>query len=192
MINRHPKRILSRLSAAPFIVVALLILLFGSGCGDDAESSAHVKIMDFELTCRTEGDSLTVEVFAPVQGWVAVGFEPRSRMDGADLAIGYVDDTGVTWLRDDFGTGATSHDADVSLGGTDDLVLVSGEQTEAGTRIVFTRPLISEDMHDASLEVGKRHTVLLAASDTDGFSVRHTRYVSFAMKLDEDGAIDGN
>jgi hypothetical protein len=190
MTYRRPKRLPHPQSAAPLTAIALFILLIGSSCGDDGESSAHVKIMDFELTCKTEGDSLTVEVFAPVQGWVAVGFEPRRRMEGADLAIGYVDDAGVTWLRDDFGTGATSHDADVSLGGTDDLVLVSGEQTEAGTRIVFSRPLASDDTHDSSLEVGKRHTVLLAASDTDGFAAQHTRYVSFAMKLDEDGAID--
>ena len=48
-------------------------------------------------------ENLNIQVTAQTTGWVAVGFDPSSKIKDANILIGYVAADGA-FLRDDFGT----------------------------------------------------------------------------------------
>jgi hypothetical protein len=132
---------------------------------------------------KVEGQSLHVRVAAGTDGWVAVGFDPSSRMKDANFLIGYVED-GQANLRDDFGTGGSSHDSDESLGGTSDFSNLDGAEEEGLTWLSFTIPLDSGDRYDRPLAAGNSYTVILAAGSSDGYGGYHGgKRASVTMRL---------
>jgi len=117
------------------------------------------------------GPNVMVTVTAPVTGWVAVGFDPSSMMKDADMKIGYVKD-GVAYARDDYGNGMTSHNEDLKLGGTTNLVSFEGTEKDGVTTMIFVFPLDSGDPKDKPLTAGT-HTIILAASNADNYGMKH-------------------
>jgi len=104
---------------------------------------------------------LYVAMVSPGTGWVAVGFGSQV-MDGANIIIGYVDDTtGETVLSDQTGEGH-GHEPDTNLGGSDDLVDFAGSQSGGSTTIEFVFPLNSGDSLDPPLEPGTSTYMILA------------------------------
>lgn len=126
------------------------------------------------LRWRVSGDSLDVIVSADTTGWVAVGFDPTSRMQDANIIIGYVEGPMIS-IRDDFGTSISSHSSDESLGGTGDVTNVSGSEAAGITEISFTIPLDSGDQYDRPLAEGSSYKVLLAygPDGSDDFTTYH-------------------
>jgi hypothetical protein len=119
---------------------------------------------------------LSVQLTAPTTGWVAVGFDPDSIMLGANILIGYVASS-TTFIRDDFGTHMTSHNADTLLGGTDDVTIDGGQEAGGETTIEFTIPMNSGDMYDTVLEPGNIYPVIMAMGVGDDFTSMHTMAV---------------
>jgi hypothetical protein len=138
------------------------------------DGELEVTVEGFGLYMGTDGTDLTLRLRAPTTGWVAVGFDPSSMMKDADIVIGYVSGDGV-FVRDDWGTGPTSHQPDTALGGTDDVTGVSGEESDGVTTISFTIPLDSGDPYDRELEAGT-HEVLIAfgPDGAEGFEGHHS------------------
>ncbi len=142
---------------------------------------------DFTFTWQQDPDDsnyLLVTLTAPTTGWVAVGFQPTAFMKDANLIIGYVD-SGTPHLRDDFGTGQVTHASDVSLGGTDDASLLSGNESEGETVLEFRMPLNSGDAYDAVLSMGDSHTFIFAygADGADDFTSAHIWVESASFEL---------
>ncbi|MBD3370897.1 hypothetical protein GF402_11130 [Candidatus Fermentibacteria bacterium] len=145
----------------------------------------HDITMDgFELSLYPRGDSLRVTMAAPTTGWVAIGFDPTAAMKDADLMIGYFSG-GEVFLRDDYGTGHTSHRADTELGGTSDLIDVTGSEEDGRTTISFTKLLSSGDEYDTELVPGSLHEVLLAYGEdgSDDFDEYHVWVVKVEIEL---------
>src|SRR3989338_6256693 len=69
-------------------------------------------------------------LFAEKLGWVAVGFDPQKKMEGANIIIGYVETEKngkqVVHMRDDYGTKVFGHENDEDLKWKDGDRLVSG------------------------------------------------------------------
>ena len=118
--------------ALPMIAASLVLM---TGCGAEAgsgsestqqsaaaenvlEESLELTVEDVLLSMETDGTLLTVSISAPTTGWVAVGFDPSAAMKDANIIIAYVAD-GEVFLRDDWGSGHTSHEADTEMGGTE-------------------------------------------------------------------------
>jgi len=122
---------------------------------------------------------------APTTGWVAVGFDATSAMLEADIAIGYVSENQV-FMSDQWGDGYTSHSADRDLGGSSDLEVLEGSETGGVTRIVFRRPLDTEDEFDHVLVPDGEHSILLAygPDGNDSYQGRHEWVETFRRKLD--------
>jgi len=127
---------------------------------------------------------LRVGLVAPGTGFVAIGFDPVRRMEGANFILGYVED-GKGYFRDDFGTEPTAHMADVDRGGVDNIVSSAGAEWTDRTILEFIIPLDSGDEMDKPLVPGGTYTVLLAYHDLqDGFTTRHSRRGSGQIQLD--------
>jgi len=163
-------------------VLGTAVLLM-TGCGDDSTGPSQgeegwneytVDGVTLEWMVNDTTSTLHVRITAPTSGWVAVGFDPILIMQDANLIIGYVG-TGSTEIRDDWGTGRTSHDADIALGGTDDVTLVAGSENDTHTEIEFTIPMDSGDAYDKSLVEGTTYAVIIAygPDQADDFTTQH-------------------
>ena len=125
------------------------------------------------------------DLTAPTTGWIAIGFNPERMMRGANYILAYVEQDQVH-IRDDYGTGLTSHDADVNIGGTQDVRLISGSQTDGETTVRFALPRQSADAYDTDFIPGETYTVLLAygGSNANNFTSMHRRRTSVEVVLD--------
>lgn len=110
---------------------------------------------------------------ASTSGWVAVGFDPSSIMQDANFIIGYVDG-GIGEIRDDWGTGATSHASDVSLGGSSDVTLLTAAESGGVTTLEFTIPMNSGDAYDKVLSIGSSYSCILAQGSSDSYTSYHS------------------
>jgi len=105
---------------------------------------------------------------------VAIGFNPEKMMQGADFVIAYAEG-GEVFARDDYGSWYTSHDSDISLGGSDDIEIISGSEDESGTTVQFRKPLSSEDANDHTFSIGEEIPVIFAYSNDDSFTGMHLK-----------------
>jgi len=128
----------------------------------------------FEYRVTPDGLNLEGILIGQTTGWVSVGFNPTFMMRDANIIIGYVTSNGPM-IRDDWGTGNTSHVSDQSLGGTDDVTLIAGSEEDGFTTLHFTIPLDSGDQYDQPLSIGQTYPIILArgANGANNFTSVH-------------------
>jgi hypothetical protein len=176
------------------IVIPVIAILLLAACGEDATGPEEGQ--GGEMTYSVEGysftwqqdpestDSLLITITAPTTGWVAVGFEPESFMNGANLIIGYFQSNTAS-IRDDYGTGQVTHDSDLNLGGSSDVRAISGSQSAGETTLTFKIPYNSGDQYDKALSEGQTYTFIFAygADDADDFTSSHVWAKSASFEL---------
>lgn len=171
------KRVSSML--AIYILFTCAVLVAGGSAESESSSTAPQgavvvgKTMAFSWNI-TADDRVEFTITAASTGWVSIGFNPTSRMKDASYVIGYVAN-GTAVLRDDFGTGTTTHAADTTLGGTNNVRLISGKEEDGRTTLVFSIPLDSKDPYDTVLVRGAKVKVVMArgADNADNFTSGH-------------------
>lgn len=88
---------------------------------------------------------MTMQIFAPTQGYIGVGFSPGGGMRGADIIMGWIDNEGVPHLKDYYGT----HNGVPLEDPQQDVELLEAEQNDQGTRFVFRRKWSTcDEKHD--------------------------------------------
>ncbi len=150
--------------------IIFMLLSFPVFSADEGGDSLSYKGLDVKWTI--EDGYIVFDLTAKATGWISIGFEPTSMMKDADIIIGYVKD-GILVIEDQFGTSFTSHKSDISLGGTDDIVPLSGSEVDGTTNIKFKKPMKSQDKFDKSLNVGKAYKFIVAYSNRDDFKSMH-------------------
>ena len=147
----------------------------------DYAHEVEAKKMTFAWTVN--GKQLDVRLRADTTGWVAIGFNPTKRMQGANYILGYVKD-GKVALADDFGDAPTGHKPDTKLGGTEDVTVVGGSEENGRTTIEFSIPLASSDVNDGTIDSQGETVVLLAyGPDRDSFKLKHTFRTTMKVNL---------
>ena len=122
----------------------------------------------FELKWEVRDNRLIADMTAPTTGWLGFGITGTGEMETANLILAWVDDMmGIAMGEDHYGTGGTSHENDMSLGGSQDLLVLAGRQTADETSVTFSIPLDSGDRYDTVLERGSIYTLLLTMSPSD-------------------------
>ena len=105
----------------------------------------------------TLGGSLAwFAITAPTEGWVALGFGAESLMQGADMAIGWVEDDGKAFVLDCYATGPYGpHPPDTELGGKDNLAAFAATGKAGFTTIEFSRPIAASEANDKPIVPGE-------------------------------------
>ncbi|GAB1482340.1 hypothetical protein MASR2M78_11550 [Treponema sp.] len=153
--------------------LGFLFLLVGTAFAVAQVAPIVAEANGIQFSLMIKGETAEITLSAPYKGWVAVGFDPSSRMKDANVIIGYVKD-GKAFARDDFGTSQISHNDDEKLGGRSNLLSYSGTEVDGLTTMNFTIPLDSGDSKDVVLSKGS-HTIILGASNSDSFTGFHTK-----------------
>jgi hypothetical protein len=170
----------------PRVLAALagLIVLSLAGCAaatpvqtTNSNGYKEITASGIKLQWLVNGTNLEVILSAPTTGRVAVGFRASDAagtlMQNANLVLGMVVG-GVAQARDDYGVTSITHDADVNLGGTDNITNLSGTEANEITEIRFTIPLDSGDAYDVVLVPGSSYRVLLSYASVDDFTTHHS------------------
>lgn len=126
----------------------------------------------FQYRVTQDSQNLEGKMTASTGGWVAVGFNPTSVMRNANFIIGYVSG-GTGNIRDDWGTSNTTHVSDVSLGGQNNVTLVTGTESAGSTMLHFTIPLSTTDQYDRNMQIGQTYPIILAKGSSDNYTAQH-------------------
>lgn len=138
----------------------------------------------FEIYWANDAQTLRIGLISPGLGYLAIGFDPVNRMEGANYILGAVSG-GRTVVRDDFGTGPVAHGADTANGGRDDVLGAAGLEANDKTYFEFAIPLDSGDPTDRALVPGKTYKILIAYHRTDDdFGAWHSRRGAGTITLD--------
>lgn len=157
------------------IVLGVLIVpcLFAQDRVDLGGMTASHRIVD---------DRVEFTLTAPTTGWLGIGFNDRNNIVGSDLYLLHVV-KGKTSGQDMYVKGAGDPRLDQSLGGTNDIQIISGEESGGKTKIVFSLPLASQDKNDFQLAPGRELWLILAYSTHDEFDhhSRMRKHVRFTL-----------
>ncbi len=135
------------------------------------QHTLEVKNMQFSWT--VEGDQIHVQLSAKTTGWVGIGFDPETAMQGANIIIGAVK-KGKFKVEDHYGDRKRGHSSDEKLGGKNDVVDPSGSEADGVTTISFSFPLDTGDKYDKPINPEATSRVMLAyGSGKDSFKTRH-------------------
>lgn len=150
--------------------------------GDYANTTT---IGDVQVWWANDGDSLTMAIEAPAEGWVGVGLDPDNGMQGADFKLAAVLDS-ETRVTDAWGAQPTGpgHPPDEELGGTDDIVESAVVTEDGATRFEFRVPLDSGDEYDKPLEPGNTYAIIVAYAGSDDYNAYHSARQAGEIVLD--------
>jgi|GEM_PF-1659050 len=127
----------------------------------------------FTISWKNDHEFLYMALKAETIGWLAIGFEPTSRMKDADMVFGWVED-GQATLLDLYSTGSTGpHPPDEELGGTNDIIDFEGSEEDGYTIIEFKRKMDTGDKYDQVLIPGQRLNFIWAMATSDSFNSKH-------------------
>lgn len=155
-------------------VISLFLILAVPATSSFAMEYQHtldVKNMQFSWTI--EADQIHVQLSAQTTGWVAIGFDPESAMEGSNIIIGVAKDDKVK-IEDHYGNSKRGHESDKELGGTNDVLNPSGSEKDGVTTIAFTLPLKTNDKYDKDIRTEGMYRIMLAhGAGRDSFKSRH-------------------
>lgn len=118
-------------------------------------------------------NTIDFEVFAPTQGWVAIGFNETNQLKGTHLIMGTVKE-GEVILSDRYIVGIGNHQPVEKLGGINHLYQPKGEENDKGTTLSFSIPIEAGDEFHWNLRENRPFSLLIAYSMEDDFS-HHSR-----------------
>ncbi len=123
-----------------------------------------------------------LEMEAPTDGWVAIGFHEEASLTGAYLIMGAVVQGAVT-VAEHYTHRLGSYQSIKSLDGTDWVEMPDGDETAQKTRIAFSLPLRSPDSYRKSLQPGQSYRLTLAYSQEDDFQHHSMMRISLPVTL---------
>jgi hypothetical protein len=126
---------------------------------------------------ENNGTDIRIGLHSIGSGWVSIGLGPRQvKMDGANIILGYVDDSNHLSLFDEIGVGH-NHFPDVERGGKDNIIDRAGSLKDGLLTLEFTLPLNSGDPLDQSLQQNRTYGFFLGYQEVtqDRFSY-HTAH----------------
>ena len=130
---------------------------------------------------QNDGELIYVGLSAEVEGYVAIGFAPERRMEGANILIAAVSEGELT-IQDHFGTSQTGHREDA----VSDIIQAAGSEIDGRTIVEFAYPLDTGAADDKPLLPGAEVTIILAVHrSSDGLSARHSARSTTSILLDE-------
>ena len=138
----------------------------------------------YTFTWKIVGSEIEATVSAPTTGWVAIGFNPANRMQGATYVIGYVQGTNVN-IRHDWGHMPTGHQPVTQAGGTSRVTVLGGREQGGRTDLSFRMPLNPGDRFYSPLKVGEKNTIIWAfgPNGADNYTAYHAQRGAFVVQF---------
>jgi len=129
----------------------------------------------YELNWYSDGQNVYFGIKAKTTGWVALGIQPGSKMKGADIVLGYVED-GKAYVSDQFSAADFGpHKVDTEFEGSGNILEYGGREEGEYTTIEFKRALNTGDKYDHVLSPGLNDIIWAFGSDDNPAQKHVTR-----------------
>lgn len=118
---------------------------------------------------KIEDQYLQVEMFAPTDGWVAIGFNEKTGLAGTNLIMGCIEDKQPKVI-DYYTVKPGNYRPIVELGGDSAIEDFDGTEIDHKTTIRFKVKTMMNDNFHQHLKQGKEFHLLMAYSQEDDFN----------------------
>ena len=163
-------------------IFLLPLFLLAQSCSSQPLNMKEITQNGMTVAWKLEDDRLHINLFAPTDGWVAIGLNTTAELTGTNLIMGCIVAGQVT-LSDRYIVAPGNHRSITDLGGTSVARVLSGTETKAGTRLEFTLPLKAADQWHHDLPAGKKIHLLMAFSREDDFAHHSMMRTSVEISL---------
>lgn len=132
------------------------------------------------VSWEEKGEWLEIEMSAPSQGWLAIGFNEHEGLAGTHLIMAAIRGKELE-LSDRYILCAGDHRALSDLGIEERIELISGEENTSGSRVSFRIPIHTPDDYHKNLLPGTSFHLLMAYSREDDF--RHHSMMRTSVQI---------
>jgi len=137
-------------------------------------TSKRISAQGMEVSWEyTESEMVSFTLKAPLQGWVAIGFNEKQALSDTWLLMARVQN-GKAEVIEHYVRAPGDYVPTATYGDTSGIVQVRGRETSEGTELSFTLPVNPTSPRQKSLEEGRAYHLLLAYSVDDDFA-HHSR-----------------
>ncbi|CAF0807769.1 unnamed protein product [Adineta ricciae] len=112
-------------------------------------------VSDLWWTINEANQTILFELHIKTTGWIALGISPAGGMTGADIGVGWVEQSGTVRFLDEYATTFTLPLLDNST----DWFALQGREQNGWTAIQFTRALDTCDSMDVAIQSGTNHLI---------------------------------
>eukprot|EP00803_Ostreobium_quekettii_P004321 evm.model.scf_501.2 EVM.evm.TU.scf_501.2 scf_501:9997-17031(+) len=115
-------------------------------------------------------DYLTFDLNVKAEGWVGIGIAKdfSSKMVGADIIVASVSSSGQITLDDYYSETFSEPQRDASLGGTNDVELLSASRSGGFTNVEFRRKVSTGDQFDRAIKTSGETDIIFAWHSSEG------------------------
>ena len=159
------------------IILTLVLCISASSNGPKTISKNKMKVSWYH-----QKDSVYFEMAAPTTGWVTIGFNTNSGIQGAYLLMGRVVD-GIPSVVEHFTVSAGNYKSIKVLGEEPSVTVLSGLEANGLTKIKFALPIKANNRYQKELNAGKAYSLILAYSQSDDFQHHSMMRTAVQIKL---------
>ncbi len=128
----------------------------------------------YELHWTVEGATIHLAMRAQTVGWVGLGINPTEQMNNSDILFGWVTSEGMVQVFDAYAIGPNGpHPVDTDQGGSNDITVFNGTETDGWTTIELQRLINTGDVKDKPLIY--YIPIIWAVGPDDTFVTQHIR-----------------
>jgi hypothetical protein len=162
----------------------LSILLYGFAITIPANYCMTGKVEKNNMLVRWKVQETTIlmEVSAPTNGWVAIGFNTKEGLSGTNLIMACVKD-GKVVVEDYYTKKPGDYKPILQLGGQNGISNIDGEEQTAFTKVTFELALNLKDGFHHTLKKDGEYYLLMAYSQSDNFQHHSIMRTSEKIKL---------
>ena len=143
---------------------------------NEYQSAITLSTDEYQLYWQIHEETIYWGMEAKTNGWVAIGFDPTTRMKDADIVFGWVTSASEVEIRDCYSTGNYGpHPPDIELGGTDDIIAFNGTENTETTIIEFSRLLEPDDEYDNNIPKTGSFKIIWSFGRSDDFNQGPTK-----------------
>ena len=147
------------------------------------EYSQQQAFGDLVIYSRLDGDQACLGLKAPAKGWIALGFGSEGKMKNADILI-FTLRNGKVEGEDSFSSSPSGpHPTDLSQGGTNDILELTGSEKDGVMTVEFKRKLRTGDPYDKDLQPGN-NAIIWALGSNFKIASRHLQQGSGTLTLE--------
>lgn len=166
----YTSTILTMLKIIPLYTFGLLLAINISAQHIDMK---QVEKNGMEVSWHFSDQLIHFEVEAPTQGWVTIGFNTHTGIQGAYLLMGRIKHAKAE-VVEHYTVSPGKYKPITQLGGEVNIKQISGEESNGRTLIRFSVPVEASNAYQKSLKEGLSYTLILAYSAEDDFQ-HHSR-----------------
>ncbi len=162
----------------------LSILLYGFAITIPANYCMTGKVEKNDMLVRWKVLETTIhmEMTAPTNGWVAIGFNTKEGLSGTNLVMACVQD-GKVIVEGYYTKEPGNYQPTLQLGGQNGVSNTNGVEKASFTKVTFELALHMEDGFHHELKKGEEYHLLMAYSQSDDFKHHSIMRTSDIIKL---------